>query len=93
MTILRHLTQHDWDNMAATATGLDARISTIENKAKATNVPNVSTTPSAPVVEVLGVSVGSGGGMTNLRAAFIELRDSHNALLAAARSWGWMAAS
>lgn len=50
----------------------------------------ITTTPSTPLFELLGISVGAGSGITNLRTVFIELRDAFNLLLTRSKSWGWM---
>lgn len=74
--------------------GLGSRITTLEDKfgsGKAAAVPSFNITPTASSVNILGIEVVTASTFTALVNAFNSLKNSHNALLAAAKSWGWMA--
>lgn len=74
--------------------GLGSRISTIENKfgaGKAAAIPSFNITPTASSVNILGIEVVTASAFTALVSAFNSLKNSHNSLLAASKSWGWMA--
>lgn len=75
--------------------GIDSRISTIENKfgaGKVTAIPSFTITPTASSVNILGIEVVTASTFTALVSAFNSLKTSHNNLIAAAKTWGWMAA-
>lgn len=46
--------------------------------------------PSAATVTLLGIQIPVASAFSGLVDDVISLRDSHNALLAAAKEWGWM---
>lgn len=57
---------------------------------KTTSIPPVTNTPNNSTVTLLGIQIPSSGSFSGLINDYIALRDSHNSLLASAKSWGWM---
>lgn len=53
-------------------------------------IPNVTNAPVATSVTILGIQIPSANSFSNLIGDYNDLRDSHNRLLSAARSWGWL---
>lgn len=71
---------------------IDGRISDLEDWAqrKVSSIPSITATPSATTINILGIEVATGSAITALVSAHIGLRNSHNNLLLACKTWGWM---
>lgn len=91
--------QHN--GLAARVTNLEAGVGNLQTRMGAAEarlnvavpaLPAVSVSPSGGVISVVGVEVATGAAITNLVSAFNSLKNSHNDLIAAAKTWGWMAA-